>query len=191
MRLIPLLFLLSSFCYANGPKYNFKDPKLNDEFVNVYKDIRGTKQDANFRGTTTNDAAQAGFIGEYISSTTVAANLPASLAWGDLASVYLSAGDWAINVLAEYENNSAVSPSYFDAGASTTSGNSSTGLTLGDTYAEIGASDIPSGANVMFASVPGLRFSLSAGTTVYLKVRASYGSGTPQAAGRISALRTR
>ncbi len=35
-----LFILLSTSCMAAGPKYNFTDPKLNDELQNVYFDIR-------------------------------------------------------------------------------------------------------------------------------------------------------
>lgn len=40
MRTILLMFLMASPCLALGPKYGFKDPKLDDEFTNVYKDIK-------------------------------------------------------------------------------------------------------------------------------------------------------
>lgn len=39
MRKMFLILLLTSPCLASGPKYNFSDSKLVDEFVNVYKDI--------------------------------------------------------------------------------------------------------------------------------------------------------
>lgn len=34
-----LLILLPTMALATGPKYNYEDPKLNDEFENVYRDI--------------------------------------------------------------------------------------------------------------------------------------------------------
>lgn len=34
------LLLLAGVSYANGPKYMFSDPKLNDELDNIYHDIR-------------------------------------------------------------------------------------------------------------------------------------------------------
>lgn len=39
MKKILLLILLASPSFAAGPKYNFSDPHLNDELVNIYKDI--------------------------------------------------------------------------------------------------------------------------------------------------------
>lgn len=34
------LVLLTTTCIASGPKYNFQDPHLYDEFVNAYHDIK-------------------------------------------------------------------------------------------------------------------------------------------------------
>ena len=48
-------------------------------------------------GTTTNDSAQTGKVGEYISATASAVNAPASATWGDLASISLTAGDWDVS----------------------------------------------------------------------------------------------
>lgn len=33
------LLFLAALALASGPKYNFKDPKMNDELINVYHDI--------------------------------------------------------------------------------------------------------------------------------------------------------
>lgn len=38
-----MLMLVASPLFATGPKYNFKDPKMNDELVNVYHDIGAPK----------------------------------------------------------------------------------------------------------------------------------------------------
>lgn len=38
-----LLFILAAVpCLASGPKYNFDDPRMNDELANVYKDLANT-----------------------------------------------------------------------------------------------------------------------------------------------------
>lgn len=39
MRKLLLILLLASPCLAGGPKWNYSDPKLNDEMGNIYKDI--------------------------------------------------------------------------------------------------------------------------------------------------------
>lgn len=38
MKKLLFILLLASPCLASGPKYNFKDPRLNDELANIYKD---------------------------------------------------------------------------------------------------------------------------------------------------------
>lgn len=173
------------------PVLALASPLTTPGAVTVTGNLTFTPTTAGVVGTTTNDNAASGVVGEYVSSTVGATNLPTTTQWGDLTSISLTAGDWDVVVLAEYSNNGAGTPLLFDCGASTTSGNSGTGLTLGDTYLEIGTDNIPTGSNVMGISVPGIRFSLSGSATVYLKVRAFYSTGTPQAQGRISARRRR
>lgn len=38
-RTVILIALLASTVSAAGPKYNYRDPKLNDEIENIYHDI--------------------------------------------------------------------------------------------------------------------------------------------------------
>lgn len=84
------------------------------------------------RGTTTNDSATTGFVGETVSSVvSTPTNFPATTQLGDLTSISLTAGDWLVSVLVRTDSSTAT---VTDAaiGISTTSGNSATGLTFGD-----------------------------------------------------------
>ena len=141
-------------------------------------------------GTTTNDSAASGNVGEYVSSDMSAVSYPTSTQWGDLTSISLTAGDWDVHLHGEFENNSATT-SFADVGLSTTSGNSSTGLTLGITYLELGTTVVPTGANVEPFGGLLIRFSLSGSSTIYVKARASYSAGPPLYMGRVSARRIR
>lgn len=140
------------------------------------------------KGTATNDSPATGYIGEVVSSSATFTNFPTSGQYGDLTSISLTAGDWLISVqLIQIQNGATVST--VTSGVSTTSGNSSTGLTDGDTQTSAVPQNAAAGA--AFVGIMPKRFSLSATTTVYLKYNSSYTVATPQAAGRITAVRIR
>lgn len=144
--------------------------------------VNGTK----IRGTTTNDSAATGFVGEYISATATT-NCPATTTWGDGASIALTAGDWDVTVVANCDTNAAT-VTLFKFGVSTTTGNSTSGLSSGDTTIDV----IPnSGSSEAGASIPNARFLLSASATVYFKLSATFSGGTPRIYNRISARRVR
>lgn len=140
------------------------------------------------RGTNTNNNAAAGYIGEYIeSNVNTATNAAATGTFGDLASISLTAGDWTVTGLIVWALNGATM-SQTQLGISTTSGNSSTGLTKGTNFVD---QLIPTSGTDSSACIPSYRISLSATTTVYLKYRATFTVGTPQAVGSIRARRER
>lgn len=138
-------------------------------------------------GSTNNIAQAAGYIGEVISSSqTTPTNFPTSTQYGDLTSISLTAGNWLISANMDYLLNGATVTSV-RLGISTTSGNSSTGLTDGDTQTHLAAaiaSDAQAGG-----ALPYVQKLLSGTTTVYLKYRSAYSVATPQAVGRITAIR--
>jgi hypothetical protein len=136
-------------------------------------------------GTSTNNNATAGNLGEYLESVVGFTAYPATTVYGDLASISLTAGDWDVSALINQRGNT---PTNLTFGISTTSGNSTTGLTDGSN--KLGITSASSSSDNS-GSIPNYRLSLSATTTVYLKVQATYASGSPTAAGRISARRVR
>ena len=141
------------------------------------------------RGVGAAASAATGFVGEYIESVAGNTNAPATGVWGDLTSISLTAGDWDVTVRAGFYRNGATigAGSDADIGVSATSGNSSTGLTLGDNFQQIFL--IATSNDNGFGSIPNKRFSLSSTTTIYFKYRANYSAGTPQASGVICARR--
>jgi hypothetical protein len=145
----------------------------------------------NILGTATNDNAAAGYIGEVVSSIVSSyANVPTSTQYGDVTSINLTAGDWDVSGVVQFYANSGTW-SKLIMGISTTSGNSSTGLTDGNNkviHAFASSSSTPTEFGM---SVPSYRLSLSESATVYLKLNTTYTVGTPQAVGRISARRMR
>lgn len=142
------------------------------------------------KGSSTNDSASAGNIGEYIESIPGSANFGASGVFSDYTSISLTAGDWDVSFLANGDPASVGTFTNFDIGISTTTGNSTTGLTSGSNRLTIGATT----ASDTSGCIPVYRMSLASTTTVYAKMESVYsgGSGAPRIiSGRLSARRVR
>lgn len=139
-------------------------------------------------GTTTNDSAAAGVVGEYIESVVSSAtSFPTTGNFGDLTNIALTAGDWDVTLFI-YANSNGATVTDFQWGISTTTGNSSSGLVIGSSR----GSDVgPTTPADRSGSIPALRVSLTGTTTYYFKYLADYSVATPQARGRLSARRVR
>lgn len=138
-------------------------------------------------GTTTNDDAPAGYVGEIIESNVSAVNFPTSSQYGDLTSISLTAGDWDVAGLMQAAASGATVTNV-EVGISTTSGNSTTGLTIGKNFV---AFREPISTSDSTASIPRYRIKLAATTTVYLKYQSTYAAATPKAYGTLTARRVR
>lgn len=149
--------------------------------------VNGTK----IRGTTTNDDAASGFVGEYLQTVNSggAENMPATTVIGCDHSLTLTAGDWDITEILQVNENSATVTGAPDAWIGTASGNSSTGRLPGVNDAAATGVTTTNGAAAWIMNVPAYRVSISATTTYYLKCRIAYGAGTPTYNYRISARR--
>lgn len=143
-----------------------------------------------FRGTNTNDDAAAGKVGEYVAST-VGSGAPVTLTTATVAnvtSISLTAGDWDVTGMVNFQYGSGTAISYVLCGSSSTS------ATLGgeDTFTDweipftAGASQGTYGFNI-----PIKRYSLSGTTTIYLVAKASFTTNTLKAFGTIRARRVR
>jgi len=151
-----------------------------------------TPVSASIKGTNTNNDATAGYVGQRVVSVVATQSVGTTGNYFDITSISLTAGDWDVSGVCNYRRNgSTMSSSNFELGISIYSGNVSTGLVHGDTLMlEY------NGASTTFShksmSLPVVRMSLSATTTVYLKgVISAYSGATPQVDGRISARRVR
>lgn len=137
-------------------------------------------------GTTTNDSATTGNIGEYIASVT-SATAGTTTAWADVTSISLTAGDWDVTFDCLFSSNGNTITTA-QCGISTTAGNSSAGLTFGDNLLE----NLPPTtiANTS-ATIANYRISLSATTTIYAKHKYSFSGTAPSTYARLSARRIR
>lgn len=143
-------------------------------------------------GTTTNDSAAAGYLGEYVEAL-VAAGSAVALSTGTpktVTSISLTAGDWDVTGVISYTGNAATTTRYSISGVSTTNNTLGANGTFSTVvYALAGSavfSLIDPGTNV-----PTQRLSLSGTTTVYLIATLDFAVNTAAAYGAIRARRIR
>lgn len=142
------------------------------------------------RGTTTNDSANAGFVGEYLASSTTFINTAASTHYEDVATITLTPGDWDVSAAETLELNTGSGLTSWVGGVSDFSGDTSNNLHYGDS-AFSGA--IPTSANNASIAYPSTQWRVPIGTTkpLYLKNSVTCTSGQPKIAGTIQARRIR
>lgn len=135
-------------------------------------------------GTTTNDNANAGSIGEYTTNQGGAISLTSATA-ANVTSVSLTAGDWDVTGVIQFLPAAGTTVSLIQAGVTTTSATQPAfpGSTL------LQSSFATGGTEQLMAPV--VRFSLSATTTVFMVATCTFGVSTLTATGFIRARRVR
>lgn len=139
------------------------------------------------QGTTTNDSATAGFVGEVIQSVESSpVTAPATTEYGNVTSISLTAGDWLVSAMGNFDGGTTITQLAF--AISIYSGNTTTDHVTGSNV----AFDQPNTAtNDKSIAIPSYHLQLAATTTVYMKERADYTGTAPRCRGRISAVRIR
>ncbi|WP_157380964.1 hypothetical protein [Burkholderia ubonensis] len=136
-------------------------------------------------GTTTNNNAIAGSVGEYITATGTGVSLTTATP-ANITSVSLTAGDWEVHGSIIYlPAGSTTWGNGYQAGFNTTSATQPAQPLFVLTQATF-----PTGSN-QATTIPSQRFSLSATTTVYLVAQAAFSTSTMTATGIIRARRVR
>ncbi len=145
------------------------------------------------RGTSTNDSATAGYVGEVKEAidSTYTNIVGGSNAWDDVIGagpISLTPGDWLVGGVVQFSLSGAVCTAA-QAGIGTASGNSSTGLTFGSTA--FGDAPPTSAYDQSFV-IPAFHVQITgSAVSYYLKAKGTFASGTPQIRGRITAWRIR
>lgn len=162
----------------------------NAQLITAYNNIVFSPTTKGIKGTTTNDSTAALNVGEYVASSLPgASNFGATATFADYVSMSLTAGDWDVSFVATANLNGATATSWI-IGISTTAGNSSSGLTDRNSVNSI--FNNAGGSNLTGQSVPVVRMSLAATTTVYAKYYAVHtAGGPPTLAGGMTARRVR
>lgn len=149
------------------------------------------------KGTSTNDNAPAGFIGEYITSTVavgsavgLTTNTPANV-----TSISLTAGDWDVDSTVDFVVAATTSITQLQAGISLTSatfasqaGGSGLGTDPNTSFAQ--PAEVPT-ALPLNMSTPTVRVSVAATTTVFLVTQGNFTVAALSAYGTIRARRVR
>lgn len=146
-----------------------------------------TLNQPNLVGTTTNNNAAAGSVGEYVTSVVLTPGSSISTGTAiNVTSISLTAGDWDVRTAVAYAaSTSSPAFTYIMSSANTTS---ATSQTQPDVAVSVPKDGIGSNPCVVG---PTVRYSLSTTTTIYLVAQTAFGSGTMTAYGRISARRVR
>ena len=146
---------------------------------------------ATVQGTSTNNNATAGFVGEYISSNVAIGAGPSvtSNTATDITSISLTAGDW--DVFGSFITDAAggTTTTLVVGWMSTTSATLPTAPNNGS-YAQLQGLTLAAGSD-FGASVGTIRVSVNTTTTVYLSTFITFAISTMKAAGFIGARRVR
>ena len=146
---------------------------------------------SNIAGTTTNDNAPAGYIGEYVESVVGSANVGTTLQFYDITSIELTAGDWDVTGQATFFRNGCTWVNV-SLGISVVSGNSGSGLVSGSNFTETTTTATSTVYSAQSLTVPAVRIKGTGTNTVYLKGYSEYTSSpVPTRVARLSARRVR
>ena len=151
---------------------------LNRTSSNVFK-----KTDT---GSTTN-WDKVGVTDRVTASATLAAFGITAGEWGNLTSISVPLGEWDISCIVGYRSNGTTTTGEVNAGISVTTGNSATGLVIGDTRAARMMDN--TNGNLINLVVPTVFADLGSTTTYFLKARALVDTGSLEVAFRITAIR--
>ncbi len=150
--------------------------------------ISASSSGVSLRGTTTNDNAATGYVGEYLSSgiTVGAAVALTTDVAANITSISLTAGDWDVSGVVFFASSGGTPTARVAATNSTSATNPS------DTSGRINYAGA-FGSSYGSHSLPLIpaRYSLSATTTVYLIATSTFAAGTHTAWGLIQARRVR
>lgn len=144
---------------------------------------------SDLKGTTTNDNATAGNIGEYVESWVDLGSGPAltSGTITNITSISLTAGDWQMGGYVGLVGVSGTAYTFFYGGYDTANNTLNVDAQI---FQNIVASTTINANSIMYA-VPTRRMSLAATTTIYLNTQAIFSGGTANGHGAINARRMR
>ena len=146
------------------------------------------------KGTTTNDNAAAGSLGEFITSTIATPGSTLATATPiNITSISCTAGDWDISMVADYAYT-GTTVTDIRAGPSLTTGTLPTqpgGGGLGTDSLAVDSSNFVTITDVQTISSGPVRLSIAATTTVFMVAQATFSIGTVTVFGTIRARRVR
>jgi hypothetical protein len=145
-------------------------------------------------GTTTNDNASSGDVGEYVSSSVAIGSAVAltTATAANITSISLSAGDWDVDGVVCFTSGTSTSVNSIQGWISTSSATTPTEPNNGaEMFFYFAPATVPGGGVFNVTPTGRLRLSLASTTTVYLSARAVFTISTAAAYGFIGARRRR
>jgi len=161
------------------------------KFRNLY--LSGSLTAAGVVGTTTNDTAAAGSVGEIITATTAGAVTLSDQTTVVLTSISLTAGCWDVNGSGFFATDAAATDAYMIQVAPSTSTSSVPAWPNSGAWGggqQLGGQSYPNSAWLVFPTGT-RRYTLAVTTTVYMLGFAGFSAGTITARGFIRATRVR
>ncbi|MDO9355170.1 MAG: hypothetical protein Q7T55_15840, partial [Solirubrobacteraceae bacterium] len=146
-----------------------------------------------YLGTSTNDNATAGNIGEFVSAT-VAQGSPVALTNGGsktITSISLTAGDWDVTGVIGFTGGTTTTITDLYGNINTTTDALSSNSFDYSMMKFSNSAPLSTGNNFVSFLTPGRRMSLASTTTVYLIANAAFGTSTLSGYGKIEARRVR
>ena len=140
-------------------------------------------------GTTTNNNANAGSVGEYVTATSTATSLTSG-SYADQSTVSLTAGDWDVQCSVQFSLASGTTVNAIVGGINTAA-NSNPNATPGFGFTNTSTNTLWTGSANEFAITPVVRESLSATTTVRCGAQANFAVSTVTATTFMRARRVR
>lgn len=200
----PVGFRGNGTIYPSTTGAGFWRPKINGTYYNIplltdgataWPAITTTSvtfsSTSGIAGTTTNNDAAAGSVGELILAS-LDVSTPISLTTAtnaDIASISLTAGDWDVEGLIGFSSGATTNITQLFAWSSSTSATLPASTLYVKQQSPTGG--VVVGATTQSFTIPFVRLSFASTTTVYLSARASFTLDTLSAYGRIQARRRR
>jgi hypothetical protein len=140
-------------------------------------------------GTTTNDNANAGSVGELLSNDTLTTSMTSTVGM-NATSISLTAGDWDVTGIVQFNPAGTTTTNQWVVGVSTVSATFGTVLGGIPNYMLLNGISATAGSGQQFVA-PVTRVSLASTATVYLVAQAQFAVSTMTASGFIRARRVR
>jgi hypothetical protein len=173
---------------AQGAKLNAYATPQGSATVNQVASL--AYEGCSFKGSTTNDSASAGNVGEYVSSNVSGTGTSLTTATAtNLTTISLTAGDWDVSGAISFIGAAGTTISDTYAAVSTTTADTTQSDFSTCSFARHQLT-YTAGTNPT-ETIPTLRLSLSSTTTVYLVAYCAFGVSTLKAIGIIRARRVR
>jgi hypothetical protein len=146
-------------------------------------------QTAGIVGTTTNNSASTGSVGEYLTASAAASTVSLTTGTGaNATSISLTAGDWDVTGVLALNPNTGTTTTELIFGIVTTSASPLSGGQ--GTYIQMAGNYVQTGRDAQYQAAT-VRMLLSATTTVYLAVQVNFSVSTLNCGGFIRARRVR